>query len=111
MRDSFFVSDTPVPREVKMQDGTTEILYFKELPMVDFAIYNEARLSEDEETRHASHAKLIAMSVYEADPNNPGGYAQSMSPQKARMLKPKMANAIMTEILSVNGYGAEEKKE
>lgn len=103
--DDLFVSDEVKLREITMGDGTKRALWFKELPQVEFSVYQEAVRSEDESVRSLSVAKLIAMSLVE-----PTG-ERRFSVEKASMLKPKLANEIVGAIMDVNGFGSKEKKD
>ena len=108
---SFFVSDAPVMKLVKMSDGKEYTLYFKELPMLEFTAFNEARQSDDDETRRGAVAKLISMSVFETSEQAPGTFVQSLTYEQALRLRRDPANSFMKAILEINGFGAEEKKE
>jgi hypothetical protein len=98
--NTFFTSQEVQEREVTLSDGTKHTLCFKELPAVEFRKFQMAESSEDEEVRAASIAKLIAASLVEKD----GKPALTM--KQALQLKGAAANAIMSAILDVNGFGS-----
>jgi hypothetical protein len=98
--NTFFTSQEVQEREVTLADGTKHTLCFKELPAVEFRKFQMAESSEDEEVRAASIAKLIAASLVEKD----GKPALTM--KQALQLKGAAANAIMSAILDVNGFGS-----
>lgn len=103
LEDDFFVGNATIPKEVKI-NGNVYIVHFKELPMIGFSIYKETLDSETDEVRHGAIAKLISMSVFNADGT------PMMSYEKACTLKRDPANAMMKHILEINGFGGEAKK-
>jgi hypothetical protein len=113
--ESLFVSSTVHAREIQIGCGATHVLYFKELPAVKFAAFQEAKNSPNEVVREGAIAKLIVASLCAPDgspavdatvtPNVPFGY------ERALTLKPGVLNEIMKHILEINGYGADSKKE
>lgn len=86
-------------------------MYFKELPMLEFTAFNEARQSEDDKTRRGALAKLISMSVFESEKDNPDKFIPALSYEEALRLRRDPANSFMKCILEINGFGTEEKKE
>lgn len=103
--DSLFASDDVRERQVTMADGSVHTLYFKELPQVKFNRYQEAARSTDEAVRASSVAKLIELSLCE-----PTGLP-AITAERAAQLKPQVANALVSAILEVNGFGTQEKKD
>ena len=98
--NTFFTSQEVQEREVTLSDGTKHTLCFKELPAVEFRKFQMAESSEDEEVRAASIAKLIAASLVEKDGK------PALTFKQALQLKGAAANAIMSAILDVNGFGS-----
>lgn len=96
--DSLFVSDETHKREVTDANGVVHTLEFREIPAVKFAAYNDARNSADDDVRHRSILKLVAISL-------------DITEELAATLKPGALNQIMTQILDVNGFGSSEKKD
>jgi hypothetical protein len=96
---AFFASSDIQQREVKLPDGTKHTLHFKELPAVEFRKFQMAESSEDEEVRASSIAKLIAASLVEPDGK------PAITIKDAARLNSAAANAIMSAILDVNGFG------
>jgi hypothetical protein len=97
---SFFASQEVQEREVTLSDGSKHALFFKELPAVEFRKFQLAESSEDEDVRATSIAKLIAASLVEKDGK------PALTVKQALQLKGAAANAIMTAILDVNGFGS-----
>lgn len=104
LSDSLFVSETLHERTVELQDGTKHVLHFRELPSVAFRAFHLAEQSQDEEIRAGSMARLIASSLC-----NPDG-TPALDYERARKLKPEPANAMVREILAINGVAAGAKK-
>ena len=103
LSESLFVSAALHERTVTLPDGSAHVLHFKELPAVAFRAFHLAEQSADEAVQAGSMAKLIAASLC-----NPDGSA-AITYEKACTLKPGAANALVQEILAVNGLGAKEK--
>lgn len=104
LHDAFFISAQLHERPVTLPDGSTHRLHFRELSAVEVRGYQIAERSQDEEVKAGAIAKLIAASVCE-----PGG-ALAMTYERARLLKPRAANALLAEILSINGMAADDAK-
>ena len=103
LASSFFVSTEVQAREVTLPDGSKHTLHFKELPVVEFRKFHMAEASEDEETRAASIAKLIAASLVDEDGK------PAITVKDAARLNSAAANAIVNAVLDVNGFGKAEK--
>jgi hypothetical protein len=103
MDESLFVSDKLHERTVELTDGSKHVLHFKELPAVTFRAFHLAEKSSDEDVQAGSMAKLIAASLCDPDGKPAMSYA------KALTLKPAAANALVQEILAVNGFGDKAK--
>lgn len=101
--ESLFVSTKVHERTVELPDGKKHVLYFKELPAVTFRAFQLAEQSDNEDVRAGSMAKLIAASLCEANGKPAITYA------KALTLKAGPTNAMVTEILKVNGMGDKAK--
>jgi hypothetical protein len=97
---TFFTSQEVHEREVTLADGSKHVLYFKELPAIEFRKFQMAETSDDEDTRAASVAKLIAVSLVEKDGK------PAITAKQAAQLKGAAANALMSAILDVNGFGS-----
>lgn len=82
-----------------MPDGSVHTLHFKELPAVEFRKFQMAESSEDDDVRASSIAKLIAASLVEPDGK------PAITIKDAARLNSAAANAIMSAILDVNGFG------
>ena len=94
---SFFVSTELQEREVKLADGSKHVLYFKELPAIEFRRFALAEQSENENVKAASVAKLIAASLCDADGK------LSITFEQALNLKASAMNSIFEAMLEVNG--------
>lgn len=97
LNESFFVSDQVQEKTVKLPDGSEHILYFKELPAIEFRRFALAEASENEDVKAASVAKLIASSLCEPDGK------PAITFEKALQLKASAMNAIFEAMLEVNG--------
>lgn len=104
LNDAFFVSTTLHERPVTLPDGSTHRLHFRELSAAQVRGYQIAERSADEEVQAGAIAKLIASSVCEPDGT------PAMTYDRARLLKPQAANALMAEILAINGMAADQAK-
>lgn len=100
---AFFASSDVQAREVELPDGSKHTLHFRELPAVEFRKFQMAENSDDDETRAGSIAKLIASSLVDAEGK------PAITVKDAARLNSAAANAIMSAILSVNGFGADRK--
>lgn len=96
---SFFAATDIQQREVELADGSKHILHFKELPAIEFRKFQMSEASTDDDVRISSIAKLIAASLVDAD----GKPAVTL--KEALQLKGQPANAILSAILDVNGFG------
>lgn len=99
LSESLFVSDKIHARTVKLPDGSEHRLHFKELPATEFRKFHIAEQSKDEDARAGSMAKLIAASLCEPDGK------PALTYKRALQLNTAAANAIVAEVLSVNGMG------
>lgn len=97
LNESFFVSEKVQEKKVTLADGSEHILYFKELPAVEFRRFALAEQSENEDIKAASVAKLIASSLCEPDGK------PAITFEKALQLKASAMNAIFEAMLEVNG--------
>lgn len=97
--EGFFVSDEIHERQVTLGDGSKHTLHFRELPVTEIRRFAMAERSEDEDVRAESASKLIAAGLCDPDGN------PAMTVEQARRLKPKVANAIFTALMSVNNSG------
>lgn len=99
LADSLFVSNEVFTREVELPNGEKHPLYFKQIPAAEFRRFQLAEQSENEDTRAGSIAKLICASLCEADGKPAITYTQALK------LTAGAANAILTAVLDVNGFG------
>lgn len=100
---SLFISDEIHEAEVKLPNGEAHKLHFKELSAVEFRKFHMAEYSDDDEIKATSMAKLIASSLVEPD-----GKA-ALTLKQALNLNSAATNAIITVILSINGFGEQKK--
>ena len=102
---AFFVAPKPIAREVELPDGTKHKLFFRELPVTDFRLFQLAERSANDNERAGSIAKLISMSLATEDGKLVLTY------EKALQLNQAAANALTAAVLDVNGYeGGRAKK-
>lgn len=97
LNESFFVSQQVHEKTVKLPDGSEHILYFKELPAIEFRRFSMAEASDNEDVRAASVAKLISASLCDPDGK------PAITFEKALQLKASAMNAIFEAMLEVNG--------
>ena len=100
---SLFVSTSVQEREIKLPDGKTHVLYFKELPAIEFTRYFNAANSKDEDSQLYASAKLIAAGLCDADGK------KAITVEQAAQLKPGPLGAILEALRDVNGLGDEKK--
>lgn len=100
---SFFVSGEVHKRAVKLPNGETHDLFFKEIPATEFRRFSLSEQSPDEDVRISSIGKLICASLCNED-----GSAAITLEQAMKLNAPAM-NAIFEQVLFVNGQGAEKK--
>ena len=102
---SFFVSETIHEKEVVLGDGSKPILYFKELPAIEYSKFHIAQSSADEDVKAGSIAKLIASSLCDKDGKPAITYEQSIK------LKPEPMNAIFVALMEVNKIAGKDQPE
>lgn len=100
---SLFASTVVQEREIKLPDGKTHTLYFKELPAIEFSRYFNAVNSKDEDVQLLASAKLIAAGLCDPDGK------QALTVEQAAQLKPGPLGAILEALRDVNGLGEEKK--
>lgn len=100
--DSLFVTDTLHERPVKLPDGRTHTLHFRELPAQDFIQYRAELSSDDESVRQLAPARLIARALA-----NPDG-TDALTMDKAATLKLPAAEAMMRALMEANSFIAKK---
>jgi len=93
---SLFISGEIQEHEVKLADGNTYKLHFREASAVDFRKFIFAERSGDEDRQASSIAHLIAACVCEPDGKPALTYDQ------ASKLKPAAASAMFNVIMAMN---------
>lgn len=93
---SFFVSQEIHEKEVTLADGSKHILYFKEIPAVEYQRFRLAQQSQDDSVQAGALAKLIAASLCE-----PGG-EPAITYEQALLLKPDPMGSLFAAIMEVN---------
>lgn len=101
--DSFFVSSAVQERKVTLPDGKEHILFFKELPAIEFRRFYLASQSADEDVRVFSIAKLISMGLCDSDGKS------AITAERAAQLKAGAMNEIFMALMDVNGQGDSKK--
>lgn len=102
---ALFVSAEVIEREIELGDETKHKLYFKEIPHNTFNLFLQHRSHEDEEIRADSTSHLIANSLCDEQGN------LVLSFNKARTLKPVVANQMIDAILEINGVKKKKASE
>lgn len=101
--ESLFVSTAVQERTVKLPDGKQHVLFFKELPAVEFRRFYLASQSSDEDVRVYAIAKLISMGMCDADGKS------AITAERAAQLKAGAMNEIFMALMDVNGQGEAKK--
>lgn len=101
--ESFFVSGKVHKRTVKLPNGESHDMFFKELPHPEFRRFGLIEQSLEEDVRITSFAKLISACLCNED----GSLALTF--EQASKLNSQASTAIVEQILLVNGQGAEKK--
>lgn len=105
MLDSaFFVSGELTPRPVTLQDGTVHTVHFREVSASEVRAYQLAEQSEDEAVRANALSVLICACVCDPDGK------PALTREQALKLKPKAANALLSEVMALNGMRSAEAK-
>ena len=99
---SLFVSAQVQGREVTLADGTTHVLFFKELPAVTFKTYSRLQASTDQQDQDTCMARLIAESLCDEEGK------RAMTFEQACQLRLDAATAIFQAVLDVNGLSGKK---
>jgi hypothetical protein len=102
---SLFVSDLIVPKEVVLPDGTTETLYFKKLPALEFRKFYLAEQSTDENVKAEAPASLIAASFVDEKGK------RILSKDDVSKLSLEGMALLSSLVMEVNALGDNEKKD
>jgi hypothetical protein len=102
--DAFFVTTQVHEREVELGDGSKHTVYFRELPANGFRSFQIAEMSNDPAVKADSMSRLIAATVCDPD----GELCVPLD--RAKMLKPRVMNALVAKILEINEIGADAAK-
>lgn len=102
---SFFVSEAVHEKEVALGDGSKHIIYFKELPAIEYSKFHIAQSSLDDDVKAGSIAKLIAASLCDKDGKSAITYEQAIK------LKPEPMNAIFVALMEVNKIAGNDQPE
>lgn len=95
-----FVGTKIHTRKVMLDAEGPEVeLWFREVSAAEFRKFQLAERSDDMDMRAASVARLIAASLCEPDGSPAFTY------ERAAMLKPRPANALLAAVLDVSGIG------
>jgi endoglucanase Acf2 len=92
-----FVSTEVQEKKVTLPDGSVHSLYFKELPAVEFRRFAIAEQSDNDDIKACSLAKLISVSLCDADGK------PAITFDQALQLKASAMTAIFEAMLEVNG--------
>lgn len=101
--DSLFISGDVHERDVVLADGAKHVMYFREVSEAVFRRYSQDYRSANEATRDLAVARIISQSLTDPD----GKVALTV--ERAALLKPKVSDAILQEIIDINGMKAEQK--
>lgn len=101
--DSLFVSTAVQERTVTLPDGKKHVLFFKELPAIEFRRFYLASQSADENVKIYAIANLIAAGLCDTDGK------PAITAEKAAQLKAGAMNEIFMALLDVNGQGETKK--
>jgi hypothetical protein len=99
LTDKFFISDKIEERSVELGDGTSEVLFFKQLPNTAFERYAIWCNSADENVVATASARLLVLGLCEPDGT------PAITLEIAERLKRPVAQRMVNALLNVNGYG------
>lgn len=97
LNSSLFVEATLIDRQVTLPNGDVETMHFKQVSHIDWRRFYLAEASADENVKLRSVAKLISISLCEADGT------PALTEEQACQLNAMAANALFEAILEVNG--------
>lgn len=100
---AFFLSDTPVAREVALADGSVHAFYFRDLSARRWADYHSDITSDDQKISEGAQYRLIADCVCMPD----GGDALTV--EEAARLKAPVVAALRRACFEANGLTKKEK--
>lgn len=95
--DNFFVDPKVEEKTITMADGTQKVLWFRHLTNVQVERARNAMRSADEDVRAGAFARLVAMSLCDAD----GKLAVDF--ETASRIKPGVMDGIVDAVLEING--------
>ena len=101
----FMIGDGVVEREIEMMDGSKAVLHFRELPNTAFEKHAAWASSGDEEVAASAVARLVSMSLCDAD----GKLA--MTQQQAERIKRPLLGRFLNAVYDVNGMLKPKKAE
>jgi len=103
MDPALFIGDKVVERTVELADGSKHVMHFKELPNTAFERYGIWCTSDDEDVQASAQARLVSLGLCEPDGS------QAVTPEAASRIKRPVLQAIVAELLDVNGYSKKKK--
>ncbi|WP_064746810.1 hypothetical protein [Lysobacter antibioticus] len=102
--DSFFVSPGVQARQVKLADGSSHTIHFKQLPAVDFLAVMDATDASTSEARNRGIAMLLVKGVCNADGS------QAMTIDQAMKLRAGPMRSLYDALMEVNGVSDEARE-
>jgi hypothetical protein len=99
LSDKFFISEQIEERSIELDDGSTEVLFFKHLPNTAFERYAIWCNSANEDVVATASARLLALGLCEPD----GSPAITL--EVAERIKRPVMQKLVRALLEVNGYG------
>ena len=102
LKAAFFISDRIEERPIELDDGTTEIMWFRHLPNTAFERYSIWANSADEDVVASAHARLLALGLCEPD-----GKPAITAAEAERIKRPVMLRLIGA-LLEINGFGVKK---
>jgi hypothetical protein len=99
LSDKLFISDTVEERQIELDDGTVEVVHFKQLPNTVFERYAAWCNSADENLVASAAPRMLVHGV--CDPDGTPALTQE---QAERIKRPVMLK-LLAALMDVNGYG------
>lgn len=103
-KDKLFISSAIEERPVKMSDGSTEVMFFRNLPNTVFERYFLQMASKDIDVAARASAYLLACGVCEPDGKD------ALTVDEVVRIKRPIMQRMLQALFDVNGYGKEAKE-
>lgn len=95
--ESLFVTEEIHEKEVELADGSKHVMYFKELPAIDFNHFYHLQSSEDNDVKSSAMAELLSRGLCNKDGK------RALTSEQAGRLRNEPFAAIFAALMEVNG--------